>query len=95
MGCPGGERGFDLVDAVINDLKSRGTTVLMATHQWERGSRMCDTALVLEAGRAIWYGPASDAMAYEPKGVGQASGLRPLATEGRPEARTTPVEGAR
>jgi heme ABC exporter ATP-binding subunit CcmA len=61
--------GFDLVDAVISDLKSRGTTVLMATHQWERGSRLCDTALVLEAGRGIWYGPASEAMAYEPKGA--------------------------
>jgi heme ABC exporter ATP-binding subunit CcmA len=63
--------GFDLVDAVISDLKSRGTTVLMATHQWERGSKLCDTALVLDAGRAIWYGPASEAMAYEPKGAGR------------------------
>lgn len=60
--------GFDLVDAVVTDLKRRGTTVLMATHQWERSSRLCDTALVLEAGRVIWQGPANEAMAYEPRG---------------------------
>ena len=61
--------GFDLVDAVIADLKRRGTTVVMATHQWERSSRLCDTAIVLEAGRMIWQGPASEAMQYEPKGA--------------------------
>jgi heme exporter protein A len=60
--------GFDLVDQVILDLKQRGTTILMATHQWERASRMADLALVLEQGRVLWQGPADEALAHEPKG---------------------------
>jgi ABC-type multidrug transport system ATPase subunit len=48
--------GFDLVDGVIGELKRRGATVLMATHQWERGARLADRALVLEQGRVIWEG---------------------------------------
>jgi heme exporter protein A len=43
--------GFELVDEVIRDLKRRGTTILMATHQWERGERLADAKLVLEGGR--------------------------------------------
>lgn len=58
--------GFDLVDEVIGELKRRGTTILMATHQWERSSRLADMALVLEQGRVIWQGPASEALAHEP-----------------------------
>jgi heme exporter protein A len=57
--------GFDLVDDVIRELQRRGTTVLMATHQWERSSRLCDTALVLEQGRVAWMGPAAEVMAHE------------------------------
>lgn len=49
--------GFDLVDAVIHDLKRRGTTVLMATHQLERSAKLADAALVLEGGRVVsWTG---------------------------------------
>ena len=43
--------GFDLIDDVIRDLKSRGTTILMATHQIERAERLCDAAITLEGGR--------------------------------------------
>ncbi|PYQ26828.1 MAG: heme ABC exporter ATP-binding protein CcmA [Acidobacteria bacterium] len=43
--------GFDLIDAVIRDLKSRGTTILMATHQVERAARLCDAVITLEGGR--------------------------------------------
>jgi len=53
--------GFDLIDQVIRDLKSRGTTILMATHQWDRASRLSDNALVLEAGRVVWQGAANEA----------------------------------
>ena len=54
--------GFDLVDDVIRDLKSRGTTILMATHNWERAAMLSDVALVLDAGRVIWEGVATEAM---------------------------------
>lgn len=60
--------GFDLVDEVILELKRRGATILMATHQWDRGSRLADIALVLEQGKVLWQGPASEALAHEPRG---------------------------
>lgn len=72
--------GFDLVDEVIGELKKSGATILMATHQWERSSRLCDTALVLEQGKVIWTGPASEALEHEPRsGVATAA----LPVEGR------------
>jgi heme exporter protein A len=43
--------GFDLVDSVVRDLKSRGLTVVMATHQVERTMAIADHAVTLEAGR--------------------------------------------
>ena len=58
--------GFDLVDAVIMDLKKRGTTILMATHQWERSARLSDVALVLEAGRVVYHGPPANLAAGMP-----------------------------
>lgn len=58
--------GFDLVDAVIMDLKKRGTTILMATHQWERSARLSDVALVLEAGRVVYHGAPTNLAAGMP-----------------------------
>jgi heme exporter protein A len=57
--------GFELVDSVIAELRGGGATILMATHQWERASRLCDTAMVLEQGAVKWQGRASDVMAHE------------------------------
>ena len=45
--------GFDLVDDVIRELQRSGATILMATHQWERGERLADEKLVLESGRLV------------------------------------------
>jgi len=52
--------GFLLVDQVVRELKERGTTILMATHQLERGSALADRALFLEQGRVTWEGAAAD-----------------------------------
>jgi len=60
--------GFDLVDRVILDLKQKGATILMATHQWERSATLADTALILEAGRVHWMGPAREAVGHEVRG---------------------------
>ena len=43
--------GFDLVDSVVRELKERGATILIATHQLERTATVSDYALTLEAGR--------------------------------------------
>jgi heme exporter protein A len=42
--------GFEMVDAVIGELKASGATVLMATHQLERAGRLCDQSMTLEGG---------------------------------------------
>ncbi len=60
--------GFDLVDRTIAELRRRGATVLMATHQWERSSRFCDLALVLEQGAVAWSGPASAVLQHQVRG---------------------------
>jgi heme exporter protein A len=52
--------GFALVDQVVGELKSRGVTVLMATHQVERGAGLADQAMILEAGKVKWFGSTQD-----------------------------------
>lgn len=45
--------GFALVDDVVRELKSRGVTVVMATHQIERASTLADRSLSLAEGRVV------------------------------------------
>ena len=45
--------GFALVDAVIGELKSRGVTVVIATHQVEHVTNLADVVITLEGGRII------------------------------------------
>jgi heme exporter protein A len=43
--------GFALVDELVRELKASGATVVMATHQLERGRALGDAFLSLEQGR--------------------------------------------
>jgi heme exporter protein A len=52
--------GFRLVDRLFDALRARGACILIATHLIERGVSLCDDALVLEAGRVGWRGPARE-----------------------------------
>jgi heme exporter protein A len=52
--------GFRLVDGVLERLRRRGATVLMATHLVDRGREHCDRALVLSGGGVKWDGAARD-----------------------------------
>ena len=52
--------GFRFVDGLFKTLRERGVTVLLSTHQLERGANLCDRGLVLKDGRAIWSGPAGE-----------------------------------
>jgi heme exporter protein A len=52
--------GFALLDRVLDEQRSRGTTVLLATHLLEHGRELCDRAIVLDEGRLVWSGPAVD-----------------------------------
>jgi heme exporter protein A len=52
--------GFSLMDDVVRESRERGATVIMATHQLERGSTLADFALLLEQGEIEWSGRAVD-----------------------------------
>jgi heme exporter protein A len=52
--------GFRLLDAVLDDLRAKGATVLLASHLLERGRQQCEQALLLEEGRVAWSGPAPE-----------------------------------
>jgi ABC-type multidrug transport system ATPase subunit len=49
-----------MIDQLLDALRKRGVSVLMATHLLERGAAMCDHGLVLDAGRLAWSGPAAE-----------------------------------
>jgi heme exporter protein A len=50
--------GFALVDGLLETLRAKGATVLMATHLLERGRALCEEALALEGGQVVYAGPA-------------------------------------
>jgi heme exporter protein A len=45
--------GFAMVDAVVTEMKSRGATVLITTHQIERVAAYADLKITLDAGRVV------------------------------------------
>jgi heme exporter protein A len=51
--------GCRLVDRLIDRLRDERRSVLIATHQLDHGSALCDDGIVLEAGRLVWSGPAA------------------------------------
>jgi heme exporter protein A len=52
--------GVRLVDDVVARLRARGSTVIMATHQLEKGRAQADLALELRAGRVGFCGAAAE-----------------------------------
>ena len=66
--------GFTLVDDVVRELKANGTTVMMATHQLERGASLADEAILLESGRVFWSGPANEVLLRE-RGITSGKGV--------------------
>jgi lipooligosaccharide transport system ATP-binding protein len=43
--------------ALIDALRTEGTTILMSTHYIEEAQRLCDTVLIMSHGRAVAAGP--------------------------------------
>lgn len=52
--------GFRFIDEMIRRLRDDGVTMLIATHQLERASALCDLGIVLDRGRLTWEGEARD-----------------------------------
>jgi lipooligosaccharide transport system ATP-binding protein len=46
--------------ALIDALRSEGTTILMSTHYIEEAQRLADTVLIMSHGRAVAAGPPAD-----------------------------------
>ena len=68
--------------ALIDQLRSEGTSILMSTHYIEEAQRLADTVLVMSKGRAVATGKPSRARrrARRPRG---ARGLRPAGAAAR------------
>lgn len=51
--------GLALVADITSDTTRRGGSVIVATHEWERGVKVADTVLALAAGRPVEVGPTA------------------------------------
>jgi heme exporter protein A len=49
----------DWLVTLLGELRARGTTVVVATHDFARGLAVATRALVMHRGRLAWDGPAS------------------------------------
>lgn len=52
--------GFAWIDGLVQELREEGKTVVLASHQVERVSGLCEEALLLEGGQKFWAGPATE-----------------------------------
>ncbi|HEY3451860.1 MAG TPA: heme ABC exporter ATP-binding protein CcmA [Myxococcales bacterium] len=52
--------GRRLVDALIARMKRAGTAVVLASHDLRRAAASCERAVLLDAGRIQWSGPAAE-----------------------------------
>lgn len=52
--------GIRLVDDVVERLRARGATVIMATHALEHGTERAEIGIALHLGRVTFCGPAAD-----------------------------------
>ena len=58
--------GHRLVDALFRELRERGTTVVVSTHQVARVAPMCTYAAQLEGGRLVAFGRTAHVAVGEP-----------------------------
>jgi lipooligosaccharide transport system ATP-binding protein len=70
--------------ALIDKLRSEGTTILMSTHYIEEAQRLADTVLIMSHGKAVAFGPP-------PQLVSEYAGREALEVYG-PPARLADVE---
>lgn len=63
--------GVEFVDGLIHELIESRKTLVMSTHQVDRGARLLKQGLVLLAGQMHWVGPAAEA----PEALAEAMAL--------------------
>lgn len=64
--------GVELVDEILEAMRSRRVTVILASHRWGRSLEEAERLVVLEAGRIAWSGPPGERPAPPPAGGGNA-----------------------
>lgn len=50
----------ELLKALIVDLRNRGRTIMLSTHQMNQVEELCDRILMIDHGRAVLYGNLAD-----------------------------------
>jgi ABC-type multidrug transport system ATPase subunit len=53
-------RGQQLIEDWVGEFRATGKTVIVASHNLPRASRLCDRALYLKQGQIIWQGDSYD-----------------------------------
>jgi heme exporter protein A len=61
--------GFRLIENLVGDLRARGKSLLVATHQVERIAPFADEGIMLAGGRLVWSGPASELPSRSSEGL--------------------------
>ena len=79
--------GFDLVDEVVRELKRRGTTIMMATHQVERSRTYSDWEIVLETGKVLRSAAVPPAAVAASRAATPGGGTPPGQPAGTPAVR--------
>jgi len=74
--------------ALIDNLRSEGTSILMSTHYIEEAQRLADTVLIMSHGRAVAAGPPNDLVA-------EHAGREAVEVFGPPERLAEAEAGAR
>lgn len=54
--------GHTFVDELFAELRARGATVIVSTHQVSRVAPMCHRAVRIDAGKIVWQGAGPDAV---------------------------------
>ena len=68
--------------ALIDALRSEGTSILMSTHYIEEAQRLADTVTIMSHGKAVASGKPSE-LVMQARRHGRARGLRPAGAAGR------------
>ncbi len=56
--------GMSIIDTLIDEVKARGGSVVLATHEWERGLRLADASIALADGRQVAMHSTSQMSTY-------------------------------
>ena len=66
--------GADLLSEILEGLRADGRTIVVATHDFERGRAVAARAVILHGGRVVWEASPSDATASVEAAYRQVTG---------------------